>query len=87
MDAPHSVYIHVCMFMCLCMYMFKVKYDVVVAAHTLGELASVSLRRFTISTLWRKTKDYLVNAEVVISEMVFLVSLLLEEIPCVLYAC
>lgn len=41
----------------------KVKYDVVVAAYTLGEIPSIRWRKISLASLWRKTKEFLVLVE------------------------
>ncbi|KAL5466749.1 hypothetical protein EMCRGX_G030898 [Ephydatia muelleri] len=41
----------------------KVKYDMVVAAYTLGEIPTIRWRKISLASLWRKTRDFLVLVE------------------------
>ena len=47
--------------MCNACTLVQIQYDLVVAAHTLGDLPTPKLRRLSIASLWRKTKQFLVN--------------------------
>ena len=39
----------------------QVQYDLVVSSYTLGDVPAVKLRRLSIASLWRKTKQFLVR--------------------------
>ena len=39
----------------------QVKYDIVVASYSLEDVPTVKLRRMSIASLWRKTKQFLVR--------------------------
>lgn len=41
----------------------KVKYNLVIAAYTLGEIPSIRWRKISLASLWRKTEDFLVLLE------------------------
>ena len=50
----------------------QVKYDIVVASYSLEDVPTVKLRRMSIASLWRKTKQFLVRKLFSISFLSFL---------------
>ena len=47
-----------------CIYLvlpIQVKYDIVVASYSLEDVPAVKLRRMSLASLWRKTKQFLVR--------------------------
>ena len=39
----------------------QVQYDLVVSSYSLGDVPAVKLRRLSVASLWRKTKQFLVS--------------------------